>query len=209
MSSLWRSVWGVHVCNTPGHLLDITLLQGSGPVCVFLPLFSTQPQGCTLCSDRAIRGDPAFFLSLPQKANSPRLHRFARTQGFASCPLDRTAGWLYGEALCAFGENVLQRAWRLHDELGWCWSGDLPSRCCCSADAIDMRSCLIFLIPFKEILEFGGGCIRRLGFKFTGWTDFSSCTVRCVKRSLGYTCAHDGKFLLSNITEQIRERAQI
>lgn len=39
-------------CNTPGHLLAATLLQGNGPVCVFLPLFSTERQGCTLCSDR-------------------------------------------------------------------------------------------------------------------------------------------------------------
>lgn len=39
-------------CNTPGHLLAATLLQGNGPACVFLPLFSTERQGCTLCSDR-------------------------------------------------------------------------------------------------------------------------------------------------------------
>lgn len=59
-------------CNTPGHLLAATLLQGNGPVCVFLPLFSTERQGCTLCSVRpASQGYTVVFSPRLKKVGCP------------------------------------------------------------------------------------------------------------------------------------------
>ena len=107
-------------CNTPGHLLAATLLQGNGPVCVFLPLFSTERQGCTLCSDRpASQGYSAVLSPLLEKVGTPPRLLAHHTPHFA---VRGAAGGLFffffffffnRKALRRFSSRLtLRRVWR-------------------------------------------------------------------------------------------------
>lgn len=68
-------------CNASGHLVAVALLRGNGPICVFLPLFSTVSDKAAHCAQtRPSQGYTGglffllFFLTPPQKGRQSAAH---------------------------------------------------------------------------------------------------------------------------------------